>query len=138
MLQQVWNGYDGKYVSHESACRCWRKADILHVTCNADINKNVGSATSAHRIKVISDNIYNELCNLMVQVNVEVHPSTDTSIVPAVFHSSFVVDPKCSTKDVEDMVSTWLTLRMIWILLMPFLMKRWKILMMLAKKRISN
>ena len=43
----------------------------------------------------------------MSQVKVKAHPSTDTSIVPAVFHSSFVVDPKCSLKYMEVMISSW-------------------------------
>ena len=43
----------------------------------------------------------------MSQVKVKSHPSTDTYIVPAVFQSSFVVDPKCSSKEMEVMVSTW-------------------------------
>ena len=35
---------------------------------------------------------------------------TDTSIVTALFNSSFVVDPKCSPKDTEDMVITWVNI----------------------------
>ena len=46
----------------------------------------------------------------MVQVKVKSHPSTDTSIVPAVFQSSFVVDPKFSPKNMDDMVSTWVNI----------------------------
>ena len=48
MLLQVWNGDDGNYVSDESARRCRRKADILSVTWNSDINNNFGSVTLAH------------------------------------------------------------------------------------------
>ena len=36
MLQKFWNGNNGKYVSDEMACCCWRKADILPVTWNAE------------------------------------------------------------------------------------------------------
>ena len=32
ILQSVFNGDDGKYVSNDSACSFWRKADILPVT----------------------------------------------------------------------------------------------------------
>ena len=52
MLQQVWNGDDGNYVSDLSACHYWKKSYILPVTWNAGINKNVGSATLAHRKKL--------------------------------------------------------------------------------------
>ena len=52
MLQQVCNEDYLKYVSDWSDFHCWRKADILSVTWNADINNNVGSATLAHRKKL--------------------------------------------------------------------------------------
>ena len=71
ILQQFWNGDDGKYVSDESACRCCRKSDILPVTLNSDINNNVGSATLSHSKKVISGDPFNDLFNLMAQVTVK-------------------------------------------------------------------
>ena len=107
MIHQVWNGDYGKYVSDESACCCWRKADILSVTWNYVIINNVGSEKLEHSKKCISDDICNDLCNLMAQVKVKTHPWNDTYIAPEVINSYFVVDPKCSTKDMEDMVSTW-------------------------------
>ena len=100
MLQQVYNGGDGKYVSDEISFHFWRKVYILPVTCNADINNNVGSATLAHRKNVIGDDLCNKVYNLMSQVKLKLHPLTGTYIVPAVFHSSFVVDHKFSTKDI--------------------------------------
>ena len=51
IIQKVWNEYDGNYVSDDSDCCCWRKADILPVKCNAGINNNVGRATLAHNKK---------------------------------------------------------------------------------------
>ena len=99
ILHPVYNGDDGKYVSNDSACSFWRKADILPVTSNADIKNNVGSATLTNIKNVISDDLCNELCSLMAQVKVNAHPSTETSILPAVFHSSLAVDPKRLPKD---------------------------------------
>ena len=46
----------------------------------------------------------------MSHVKVKSHPSTDTFIVTAVFHSYFVVDPIFSPKDMEDMISTWVNI----------------------------
>ena len=43
-------------------------------------------------------------------MKVKAHTLTDTSIVPAVFHSFFVVDPNFSPKYMEDMVSTWVNI----------------------------
>ena len=42
----------------------------------------------------------------MAQVKVKEHSRTETSLVPKVFHSYFVVDPKCSPRDMGDMVGT--------------------------------
>ena len=42
----------------------------------------------------------------MKQLRVKSHPSTNTSIVQELFHSSFAFYPKCSPKDMDDMVST--------------------------------
>ena len=61
MLQKVLKGDYGKYVSDESVYRCWRKADILHVTWNSDIHNNVVSETLAHSKFFISHDICNEL-----------------------------------------------------------------------------
>ena len=85
----------------------------------------------------------------MAKVKVKAYPSTDTSIVPALFHSSFVADTKCSPKDMEDMVSTWVNIEYDRKNLVPFLMKSWKVLMMcqqwilmfmmmIVKKRVFN
>ena len=87
MIQKVCNGDDGKYVSYENACCCWRKADILPMKWNTDTNKKVGNATLWHTKKFIIDDLCNDLCNLMVQVEVKPHPLTDTSIVLAVSQS---------------------------------------------------
>ena len=65
IFQQFWKGDDGKYVSDDISCRCCRKADILPVTWNSDINKKFGSTTLAHGKNVISDYLCNELCNLI-------------------------------------------------------------------------
>ena len=42
----------------------------------------------------------------MEQVEVNAQPWTETYIVPELFHNYFVVGPKCSPIDMEDMVST--------------------------------
>ena len=45
ILQKCCNGDDGEYVSDESTCCCWRKACILPVSFNYDINNNAGGET---------------------------------------------------------------------------------------------
>ena len=80
MLAKIWEAKDGKYVSDESICRCWRKADILPVTWNADINNEVGSATIAMRDKTLSENDTDELCALLADVKLKAETnSIDTA-----------------------------------------------------------
>ena len=80
------------------------------MTWTDNIKNNVGSETLSHRLKVISDDICNELCTIMEKVNAKSQPLNDTSIVPSVFHSSFLVDPKCLPRHMEDMVITWVNI----------------------------
>ena len=87
MLAKIWEGKDGKYVSDESICRCWRKADILPVTWNADINNDVGSATISVRDKTLTENDTDELCALLADVKLKAENNSidTTSAVGKVF-----------------------------------------------------
>ena len=128
MLVKVWEGKDGKYVSDESICRCWRKADILPVTWNADINNDVGSATIATRDKTLSENDTDELCALLANVKLKAGINTiDTnSMVGRVFSDSFVSDRNLNDDEIKKGLMHGLVLRMNLILLMLLLMRRLK------------
>ena len=66
ILHEIWNvKEDGKYVSSDSIRRCWRKASILPVTWETDINNDVGSASLPKKLKMISKEQSDELCELM-------------------------------------------------------------------------
>ena len=52
MLQKVLNGDDVKYVSDESDCHLWRKADILPVTWNADMHPTTVGHGDSHTDQV--------------------------------------------------------------------------------------
>ena len=66
LLKSVWEGE--KYVSKESISRWWRKADILPVTWNSDINNNVVSESIPQMDKVTRDDIPSEMCELTSSV----------------------------------------------------------------------
>lgn len=107
MLKTVWDGE--KYVSTESISRCWRKADILPVTWNADINNEVGSASMPERDKVVSDEILNEMCNLMTSVQLKAEDSAvDTETVASVLKNTFVTEKEISKEDLFDMIENWI------------------------------
>jgi hypothetical protein len=67
LLVDVWAD-ETKYCTTECIQRCWRKADILPVSINADINNSVGSATLPVRDKTITPAQCKELCDLLGQI----------------------------------------------------------------------
>ena len=64
LLLQVWN-HDAKYATPEAVKHCWRKADILPVTWNADINNDVGHKRMPDKLKTVSKEECAELCNIL-------------------------------------------------------------------------
>eukprot|EP00957_Ditylum_brightwellii_P019005 1430537-Ditylum_brightwellii.AAC.1 len=100
MLKKVWEGKDGKYVSDESVSRCWRKADMLPPTWNADINNNVGSASLPGKVKTLDKEDTFDLCQLMADVKLKANGVLlDTNHDATVFKDTFVSDPDCGPQD---------------------------------------
>ena len=81
MIAKIWDATDGKYVSEESIWRCWRKADILPATWIADINNTAGSTSLTAKHKMISNELCDELCQLMTNVKIKVVECVDTSAI---------------------------------------------------------
>ena len=112
MMKQIWNGEDGKYVSTESIRRCWRKADILPITWNIDINNEVGHASTPEWKKVVSNDTCNELCNLMNSIKLRANECSidTTTAVGNVFRDTFVTDGDISNDDFHDMAEAWVNI----------------------------
>jgi hypothetical protein len=66
---QVW-GDDTKYATPEAIKRCWRKADILPATWNADINNDVGFATMPDKHKTISKEDCAVICDILSKLKI--------------------------------------------------------------------
>eukprot|EP00957_Ditylum_brightwellii_P057174 4332124-Ditylum_brightwellii.AAC.1 len=62
---------DSKYAKVDGIKRCWRKADILPASWNADINNDVGSASLPKGDKKISDKDCDILCSLMKSIQLK-------------------------------------------------------------------
>ena len=71
MIKQVWEGMNGGYVSPEIICHFWRKADILPMTWNQDINNEVGRASISDSQKVVRKEVSDELCNLIAGIKLK-------------------------------------------------------------------
>ena len=107
MLKTIWDGE--KYTSTESISRCWRKANILPATWNADINNAVGSSSIPNRDKIVSDDVLSEMCNLMSSIKLKAEDSNvDTEVVAGVLKDSFVTDKEMKEDDLLDMVENWI------------------------------
>ena len=94
ILDSIWRK-DSTYAKKDGIRRCWRKADILPSSWNADINNDVGSASLPECDKKLSEEDCSVLCNLMksIQLKAKVE-KLDTSRSGAnCFENSFVCDP---------------------------------------------
>ena len=65
ILKKVWENEILNFVSNVAIQRCWRKADVLPITWNQDINNEVGSRSMSEKEKTVDRQACLELCNLM-------------------------------------------------------------------------
>eukprot|EP00957_Ditylum_brightwellii_P049843 3778849-Ditylum_brightwellii.AAC.1 len=108
MLKKFWEGKDGKYVTDESVCRCWRKSNVLPTSWNADINNNVGSASLPEKAVTLSKADTLELCQLVADVKLKADGVyLDVHASAKVFKDTFVSDPNCSPQDLQDIADAW-------------------------------
>jgi len=71
ILDTIWSA-DAKYAKTDSILRCWRKAAILPLTWDCDINNDVGQASIATKATKISKEECNELCGLFQEIELRV------------------------------------------------------------------
>jgi hypothetical protein len=65
ILNKIWNN-NGKYATTDGIMCCWRKANILPISWEADINNEVGSSCLLeNEDKTISNEECQELCGLL-------------------------------------------------------------------------
>jgi len=64
IIHSIWSS-DSKYAQEDGIQRCWRKAGILPLSWESDINNNVGQASLTAGETQISSELCLELCNLM-------------------------------------------------------------------------
>lgn len=115
LLLQVWTD-ESKYATQESIRRCWRKADILPISWNTDIDRDVGSKSSPAKVRCISKEACMEICGLLTKLQVahkhhhDHHHEGATNNAP-VLENSLVTDhhpDTLSPVDQETIVRNWL------------------------------
>ena len=105
MLKSVWDNS----VTKECIQRCWRKADILPISWNADINNEAGSATVPLWDKTISKEACEDLCYLLenIRFRAEIEALNTSTEEGSIFRNSFVTEKEMEKKDLELMMDTW-------------------------------
>lgn len=107
ILDMVWSR-DGKYAKKKSILRCWRKAGILPISWECNINNDVGSGTMAERNKKISKEQSDELCSLLKKLQFKCkEEKLDTSKEAIVLDGSLCQDEIFTDKELEDIVGNW-------------------------------
>ena len=109
ILNSIWKG-DNKYARKDSIQRCWRKAAILPLSWDVEINSNLGSNSLSTRDKKISNEQCVELCSLFEAIRTRVkvaavHEGDSNHL--AVFDNSFAYEPKMSEENSIIMASQW-------------------------------
>ena len=109
ILLHIWNN-NNKYVSEESIQRCWRKANILPASWEADINNAVGRASVPEKAKRISDDECNQLCDLVTKLTLKAHTTgVKTNTTASALHDSVMEESNLiATDDLHEAVAAWM------------------------------
>ena len=88
ILVGIWS-VDGKYAREDGIRRCWRKADILPISMNTEINADLGSNRVSISDKTIDNNTLFDLCQTMTKLHVKANESAlDTNSTAIALQSS--------------------------------------------------
>jgi hypothetical protein len=107
ILYNLWEG-DGKYATIAGVKRCWRKARILPIAWENDINNDVGSGSLPMRDKSLSIDDCQALCGLMRSLQVKADASgIDTGREAYGLEGSFLGEVTLSNTEMEAVVQMW-------------------------------
>ena len=107
IIKEIWS-MNQKYATEEGIRRCWRKAGILPLAMETEINKDLGHSGTPLGVKTLSKEDCNELCSLMKAVQLQTKScDLDTNSVPVALQGSFAAEPNLEDKDLMDMVAEW-------------------------------
>jgi len=108
ILKSLWDE-NTKYASEDSIRRCWRKADILPASWNADINNDVGSGSLSNKSKRISTELCTELCGLMGRLSVKaMATNVNCATTGYALSDSFVSEEVSDLEELQEMADAWI------------------------------
>jgi hypothetical protein len=106
VLEEIWQA-NAKYAKEEGLMRCWRKANILPPSWDADIHNEVGRQSVPEKDKTISTEACNELCGLMQELIMKAK-ECDTSKAVALKGSVMDDLDESSVSEIRAMVTNWI------------------------------
>jgi hypothetical protein len=107
ILQDIWK-VDSKYALESGIQRCWRKAGILPISMETEINIENGSNSLPLRDKTLSFEACYELCTLMKSLQVKAAGANlDLQHVATALNGSFVCEGPFKDSDFESMAQNW-------------------------------
>ena len=75
IMKPIWEADEGKYSRVDGIKRCWRKADILTVYWECDINNDVGRSSVPIRMNNLNEDDCDNICNLLETLSVKAKES---------------------------------------------------------------
>ena len=106
IVQDLWTK-DDKFARKDGIRRCWRKAGILPISWEADINADLGSASTSAYQRKLSVADCTELCEMMEKMIVQAE-LVDTTVDAIALQGSFVGNGNIARASLAEMVHTWI------------------------------
>lgn len=108
IIKDIWDA-DAKYARSADILRCWRKANILPIGWEVDIENAVGRASVPDKDKTLSDADCEELCLLFKRVHASAQSvSVEVADGTNALTGSFAEDPvPFARNDRREMVNMW-------------------------------
>ena len=107
LLKEIWDG-DRRYAHSAGILRCWRKANILPIGWETDIEMLVGRASVPEKVKQISAEDNAELCGLFKRCWGKFQETIEDGDGSHGLAKSFADDPvPLSRAELEEMATAW-------------------------------
>ena len=108
IMKPIWEADEGKYSRVDGIKRCWRKADILTVSWECDINNDAGRSYVPIIMKTLSKDDCESICNLFETLLVKAKESGSSVSREAYGLKSSLVSNGYFTKSgIRAMIENW-------------------------------
>jgi len=109
ILHSIWS-VDGKYAFEDGIQRCWRKANILPIGLQTDINADLGSNSMSESNKSLSEDESHTLCEIMNAMYIaqeSVQVNTDVNAFG--LQGSFISEARMEQDEISEALENWIS-----------------------------